>query len=105
MEHIMAKRKFAFYDQTTYHLWYKSGHVWRYPDSYDSSKQFHLILPKERGKSITVHCILCSDGRVLYDVQLGGRSSVACIKEFLDRKLRGVEGWLIVHDRLAANMS
>ena len=83
MSHAMKNKPFGYYDQTTFNCWYKSGTVWRYPDSWDSSKQFHLILPKERGQAITVHCILCSDGRLIYDMELGGRSSTDCITAFL----------------------
>ena len=38
-------------------------------------------------------------------MELGGRSSTACISAFLEKNLRNVKGYLIVHDRLAANRS
>ena len=96
-----VKGKWGYYDQSSYNLWMKHSKIWRYPDAYDSSKQFHLTLPKDRGQSITIHCILLNDGRVLYDI--GGRSTIDSILDFLNRKLRNVNNYLIVHDRLAAN--
>ena len=60
-------------------------------------------MPKERGASITIHCLLLSDGRLLYDIS--EQSTIKTIVHFLERKLRNVNGYMIVHDRLAANKS
>ena len=81
----------------------KQNKVWRYPDGYDSSKQFHLTLPKERGASITIHCLLLSDGRVMYDIS--ERSNTETIMQFIQSKVKNVNGYMIVHDRLTANRS
>ena len=63
--HMMSGRLFGFYDQSTYHPWMKSRKTWRYPDGYNTGKQFQLLLPRSRGSSITVHALLMSDGRLL----------------------------------------
>lgn len=61
------------------------------------------MLPKERGSSLTVHALLLGDGRLLYDIS--ERTTTNTIVDFLERKLRNVNGYLIVHDRLQANKS
>ena len=102
MTHIMAGGLYGFYDQSTYHGWMKTTKIWRYPDGYDNSKQFSLLLPRSRGTSITVHALLLSDGRLLHSIA-HERTTTDSICHFLESKLRNVDGALIVHDKLRAN--
>ena len=60
----MLKRKVIYLDETSCHLWMRKSRVWQPM----SSQEFKLVIPANRGQSITIFGAITTDGEFFYSL-------------------------------------
>ena len=61
---LMKDRKCIYFDETSCHLWMRKSKVWKH--KYDDD--FKLVIPRDRGQSITVYGAITTDYEFLFTI-------------------------------------